>query len=303
VLQRLLETIRRLLKAGRHLDDISVNQGRILSELHGAKKSSQLPDYEFKVFSQWGEDGIIQFLVANLSISNKTFIEFGVEDFSEANCRFLMMKDRWSGFVIDGSEQNIKRLRSSYDYWRHSLQSRAAFVTRENIGQILAESGFAKDAGILSVDIDGVDYHVLSVLDAWRPSILIVEYNAVFGDRRAVSVPYDPAFNRTDKHPSNLYYGASLPAFHSLLSGRAYALVGVNMAGNNAFFVRKDLLNDVVKEVGVSDCFRDSDFRESRGADGQLTFLTGRARRLPIANLPLIDVLTGATLRVQDLDV
>jgi len=301
-LRRISSTVSRLARIDRQLDHISVNQGCLLAELNRAKSSTRLADYEFKVFSQWGEDGIIQFLVANLAISKRTFIEFGVEDFSEANCRFLMMKDRWSGFVIDGSAKNINRLRSSHDYWRHSLQARAAFVTRENIGEILEQSGFAKDVGILSLDIDGVDYHVLSALASWRPSILIVEYNAVFGQRRAVSVPYDPGFQRASKHRSNLYYGASLPAFHALLSGRAYALVGVNTAGSNAFFVRKDLLNDVVTEVSVAECFRDSDFREGRDADGQLTFATGNARRVPIADLPLIDVLTGVMLRINDLE-
>ena len=101
-------TIVRLLKIDRDLDAIKINQGRILSALNAQKKSSRLIDYEFRVFSQWGEDGIIQFLVSNLNIKNKTFIEFGVEDFSESNCRFLLMKDNWSGFVIDGSMKKHK---------------------------------------------------------------------------------------------------------------------------------------------------------------------------------------------------
>lgn len=292
----------RLVRIDRRLDQIAINQGCLLAEVNRAKRSARLADHEFKVFSQWGEDGIIQFLISNLTITNRTFIEFGVEDFSEANCRFLMMKDRWSGFVIDGSADNIQRLRSSHDYWRHSLQSLAAFVTRETIAELLEQSGFAKDVGILSVDIDGVDYHVLAALAAWRASIVIVEYNAVFGRRRAVSVPYDSEFYRTAKHHSNLYYGASLPAFHSLLSRQGYGLVGVNSAGSNAFFVRKELLNDVVAEVTVAECFRDSDFREGRGVNGELTFASGDARRLAIADLPLVDVVTGTTLRVGDLE-
>ena len=301
-LRRMSSTMSRLARIDRQLDQIAINQGCLLAEVNRNKRSPRLADHEFKVFSQWGEDGIIQFLVSSLAIANRTFIEFGVEDFSEANCRFLMMKDRWSGFVIDGSADNIKRLRSSHDYWRHSLQSLAAFVTRESIADQLEQSGFAKDVGILSVDIDGVDYHVLVALSAWRASIVIVEYNAVFGRRRAVSVPYDPGFFRTSKHHSNLYYGASLPAFDALLRGRGYALVGVNTAGSNAFFVRNDLLNDIVTEVSVAECFRDSDFREGRDGTGELTFASGGARRLAIAELPLVDVVTGATLRVGDLE-
>src|SRR5688572_4954960 len=99
-------------KIDRELDDIKINQGRILSELNARKQASPLDAYEFKVFSQWGEDGIIQFLTSSLQIKNRTFIEFGVEDFFESNCRFLLMKDNWSGFVMDGSARNIERLRS-----------------------------------------------------------------------------------------------------------------------------------------------------------------------------------------------
>lgn len=291
----------RLLRADRQLDEIKINQGRMLCELLVQRPRSVLHEYEFKVFSQWGEDGIIQFLISKLAIKHRTFIEFGVEDFTEANCRFLLMKDNWSGFVLDGSSRNIERLRSSYFYWRHPLQSKAAFITRDNIAGLLEESGFDKEVGILSVDIDGVDYYVLASLEQWRPSILIVEYNGVFGASRAVSVPYDASFYRTDKHRSNLYYGASLPAFMHLATQRGYSLVGVNGAGSNAFFVRDDLLNDAVRPVALADCYRDSVFREGRDAQGQLTFASGLARRDAIADMPLVDVISGATLRVRDL--
>src|ERR1700722_14178494 len=75
-----------------------INQGVTLAALNAGKKISSLHEVEFKIFSQWGEDGIIQYLTQNIEIPNKTFIEFGVEDFSESNCRYLMMKDNWSGF-------------------------------------------------------------------------------------------------------------------------------------------------------------------------------------------------------------
>jgi hypothetical protein len=298
---RWLHAGRRLLRADGQLDDIKVNQGRILAELNAHKTSADINAYEFRIFSQGGEDGIIQFLVANLAIKNKTFIEFGTEDFRESNCRFLLVKDNWSGFVVDGSAQNMRRLRSFPFYWRHSLQCKAAFITRDNINAILEESGFAKDLGILSIDIDGVDFYVLSELEIWHPSILIVEYNALFGKERPVSVPYDQAFYRSRKHYSNLYYGASLAAFHGLLGERGYALVGVNGLGNNAFFVRRDLLNDRIKEISLNDGFRESCFREGRDANNELSFLTGRARRSVIADLPLVDVRTGEELRVRDL--
>ncbi len=299
--EKLLDAVRRLLRVDGQLDDIKINQGRILSELNAQKTSTRIDEYEFKVFSQSGEDGIIQFLVSNIRIEHRTFIEFGTEDFRESNCRFLLMKNGWSGFIIDGSARNMKRLRSTRFYWRYPVQSRVAFVTRENISALLEESGFEKNAGILSIDIDGVDYYVLAELRHWNPSIIIVEYNAVFGNVRPVSVPYDPQFSRARKHFSSLYYGASLPAFYSLLGTRGYALVGSNSTGNNAFFVRRDLLNEMVRETSLADGFRESCFREGRDERNALSFLTGRARRAVMADMPLVDVVSGEKLLVRDL--
>ena len=275
------------------LDEIKINQGLILANLNRQKSSSNLRDYEFKVFSQWGEDGIIQHLISSIEIKHKTFIEFGVEDFFESNCRFLLMKDDWKGFVIDGSAANMKRLQSSYFYWKHHLIAKEAFVTKDNINNLLLESGFDEDLGILSVDIDGVDYFVLESIISYKPRILIVEYNAVFGPDRKISVPYKADFFRTTAHHSNLYFGASLAAMTHLAEKKGYALVGAGSTGGNAFFVREDLLNDRVQRRTTSDVFKYSNCRESRDEAGNLTYLTGRERLDAIKGLPVVNVETG----------
>ena len=300
-LQRARQAGLELARLERSLDDIKINQGRLLAAANASLTTTALTDYEFRVFSQWGEDGILQFLTRELDVRNRCFIEFGVEDFSESNCRFLLMKDRWTGFVIDGSEANMERLRSAYYFWQYPLECVASFVTRENVAALLARSGFGDEPGILSIDIDGVDYHVLEALGHLRPAILIVEYNGVFGRSRPVSVPHDPNFVRSRAHPSNVYYGANLPAFVHLAGSRGYALVGVNGAGSNAFFVRRELLRGRVRETSLDECYRDSTFRESRDESGGLTFASGAARRIPIAHLPLVDVVTGERLTVGDL--
>jgi hypothetical protein len=300
-LKRLVAAAARWMKIHRRLDEIKINQGLILSELRRHQQSCSLNDHEFKVFSQWGEDGILQFLTQNIEIANRTFIEFGVEDFYESNCRFLMMKDLWQGYVIDGSPRNIATLEASDFFWKYPLTAKASFITRENVTALLEESGFDKDLGLLSVDIDGVDYFVLEALSAWRPRILVVEYNGVFGGSRAVSVPYSADFHRSARHASNLYYGASLAAFHHLAMARGYALVGVNSVGSNAFFVRRELLNERVCETSLAACYHTSCFREGRDSDGRLSLLSGVQRRRPIAQMPLVDVLSGAALTVADL--
>jgi len=290
----LRRTITTIDKTSQKLDELMINQGIALSRLNEQMTSTNIKHYEYRVFSQWGEDGIIQRLVNVIGLRDKTFIEFGVEDFMESNCRFLLMKDNWSGFVIDGSAGNMKRLKESYLYWKYDLTAIDAFITRENIDGLLAKSGFGKDLGILSIDLDGNDYYVLEAIECVRPRILICEYNAVFGPTRSISVPYDANFVRGDMHFSNLYYGASLGAMVHIANKKGYSLVGTNSAGNNAFFVLNELINEHVEVLSTSDAFSLAKFRESRDKEGNLTYLSSDQRRHLINGLPVFNVETNS---------
>jgi len=292
---------RRLAQLPREMEKALVNQGRILTQLNRQLESTDLCDYEFRIFSQWGEDGIIQYLTRSIPEISRTFIEFGVEDFSESNCRFLMLKDNWSGYVIDGSHDHIRAIQAKDYYWKHDLTAVEAFIDKDNINGLLENSRFGTEPGILSVDIDGVDFFVLDALSDWRPSIVIVEYNGLFGFKDPVSVPYSPAFSRFEAHYSGLYWGASLTAFHELLRDRGYALVGTNRVGSNAFFVRRDHLGQKLQERLPKEAWRPVSFRDCRGQDGQLHFPSQEERLQIIAQLPLVNTITGETLHVRDL--
>lgn len=252
---------------------------------------SDIRDAEFKVFSQFGEDGILQYLIRQAKIPPELhiFVEFGVETYVEANTRFLLTNDNWRGLVMDGSEDNIARVKEGPFFWRHDLTAVAAFIDRENINRLIADAGFAGELGILSVDIDGNDYWVWERIDVVNPIIVVAEYNSVFGPDLAVTVPYDPAFIRSKAHYTNLYWGCSLRALQLLGDRKGYALVGSNSAGNNAFFVRRDHLHDL-KEVSVASAYVESRFRESRDSVGRLTFLSGKERLKAIENMSVYDV-------------
>ena len=272
-------------------DQVRINQGIILSKLNESCVSCNVKDYEFKVFSQWGEDGIIQFLINSIEIENKTFIEFGVEDFFESNCRFLLMKDDWKGFVIDGSHNNIYKLKSSYFYWMHQLDAVDKFITKDNINEVLAVSGFEKDLGILSVDLDGNDFFILDAIENFEPRILICEYNPVFGGVRKITTPYQDDFNRTKAHPSNLYWGASLAAMTHLAEKKGYSLVGTNTAGQNAFYVRNDLLNSKLTVLSAEAAYAPSNYRESRDVHGSLTYISADKRLEVISGMPVFNIV------------
>lgn len=273
------------------LNEVKINQGILLEEITKNRKSDNIRDFEYKVFSQGGEDGIIQHLIRNIGIEHRTFIEFGVEDFSESNCRYLLMKDNWSGFVIDGCSANIDRLKRSALYYKYDLNAIDAFITRENINILLAKSGFKEQLGILSIDIDGNDYWVWEAIDGVSPAVTIVEYNFRFGPNRAVTVPYNPNFVRSQEHYSNIYYGASLAALSLLGKRKGYSLVGCNSSGNNAFFVRQDLLPSQMPELTPERAFVCAKFRESRKKDGNLAYLTTEQEATILSKLPLIEII------------
>lgn len=264
--------------------------GRIEARQLGGPRSGVFSAHEFRVFSQFGEDGLIDYLTGVVPIGRRVFVEFGVENYEEANTRFLLTSRGWAGLIIDGSERHIQHIQSQDYYWRCNLKAQCAFVTRENINRLLKNAGISGEIGLLSVDIDGNDYWVWEAIDVVRPAIVVAEYNARFGPTRAVTVPYAADFVRGRVHHSMIYYGASLAALHRLGQRKGYALVGTNTAGNNAFFVRCDLLPASLPALSPAEAFRPNQFREARNEAGDLLFLDAADELTLLEGLPLVEV-------------
>jgi hypothetical protein len=261
---------------------------------------SAFNDSEFQVSSQWGEDGLVQFLVSRVPIPNRIFVEFGVQNYREANTRFLLQNDNWRGLVIDGSVANIRAIRSDPIYWRHNLKAVRAFVTASNIDAVITGQGLAGDIGLLSIDIDGADYWVWNAVTCVQPRIVICEFNAIFGPTATVSVPYDPAFRRNVAHHSGLFAGASLGALAHLARLKGYMLIGINSNANNAFFVRSDVAGSL-DAVAPHDAYRSAMFRESLGPDGRRLFATQEEARNLIGEMEVVDVRSGDRIPVRSL--
>ena len=272
----------------------------LIDQLHKEKPSNSLRDSEFKVFSQWGEDGIIQYLIHKIPIDNRTFVEFGVESYRESNTRFLLINDNWSGLVIDGGIDNVSFIKSDSIYWRHDLKAECAFITKDNINEILERNDIIGDIGLLSVDIDGNDYWVWEAINVLDPRIVVCEYNSLWGPSLAVTIPYEPAFDRTKAHYSNLYFGASITALTELAAAKGYSLVGSNLAGNNVFYVRNDVLGDIPVFTPEEAWIR-SRFRESRNTSGQLTHLSFDQRLALVADMPLVKIASDEQYSVGEL--
>lgn len=250
---------------------------------------SALYDVEFSASSQWGEDGIIDWLIDRIPGLPRTFVEFGVGDYRESNTRLLMQLRHWGGLVIDGSPQHIADIQSQEIYWRHEIRALQAFIDADNINELIGKGGMSGDIGLLSVDIDGNDYWVWKAISVINPALVVAEYNAVFGDIQSLTIPYRPDFQRGAAHHSMLYFGASLQALVDLGISKGYRFLGTGMAGCNAFFVRNDLyshLSDCVKSIRAYPTLA----REARDEHGNLKFTSGVARTKIIEALPVIDL-------------
>jgi hypothetical protein len=265
--------------------------GRIESRQLNHQDNFNLSDNEYRVFSQWGEDGIIQFLLKYVEVEKKIFVEFGVEDYREANTRFLLINNNWSGLVIDGDEDNINRLKSQRIYWLYNLKAVQAFITKQNINQLLKNNGIIGEIGLLSIDIDGNDYWVWQAIDVINPVIVSIEYNHRFGSDIAVTIPYDENFVRSKVHHSWIYFGASLKALCLLAKRKGYAFVGCSSNGVNAFFIRKDAKPDNIREVSPEEGYVQGQFCEVRNENGELSkIMSLEEERLLVMSLPLVYV-------------
>ncbi len=267
--------------------------------VRGSANVRNLREVEFRVFSQWGEDGILQYLLGRVPVNRELFVELGVEDYRESNTRFLLMQNNWRGLVVDAGRENIESIRRSDLYWRHELTGICSFITRANVNDLIRQAGFEGDVGLLSIDIDGNDYWVWQAIDIIRPRIVICEYNSVFGRRSAITVPYQADFRRSRAHHSNLYFGASLPALCRLAEAKGYVFAGSNSAGCNAFFVLEEF-SEGIHRHSADEGYVYSLARESRDRRGHLTHASGADRLSLIRSMPVYDIDRNVTIPLSE---
>ena len=277
--------------------------GQLREELRPAVPRA-LSDMEFKVFSQFGEDGILSWLTRGFSLEHRTFVEIGVGSYAEANTRYLASRSRnpWRGFIFDCEPDHLDFGRHP-ESWKWSVFPVQATVRPDNVNELLGAAGVSSEIGLLSLDIDGIDYWVWDALSATSPRIFVAEYNYVFGPSAAVTVPKAQSFDIRSAHSSRLYFGTSLQAMVSLSKSRGYTFVGATSAGVNAFFVRNDLLAEVwpgFSGTSVQAEWRDGGFGNARNSDGDLVRLTLAEKQGAIALCTVLDLETQTTRLVGE---
>jgi hypothetical protein len=202
------------------------------------KNQSRLIKYEHQVFSQSGEDGIIEEIFNRIGTTNKCFVEFGVQDGLECNSTYLLLKE-WKGLWIEGSEKYYNQIKANFSHLQdNQLKVKNAFITAENIENLFDEHDIPKELDMLSIDIDGNDYYVWAAIKKYTPRVVVIEYNATMRPNIEWIKAYDPK-SIWDK---TMHFNASLKSLELLGLEKGYKLIGCNFHGTNAFFVRNDLI-------------------------------------------------------------
>lgn len=216
--------------------------------------------HERRTYSQNGEDGIIEHIFSRIGTTNKFFVEFGVGDGSECNCRYLLEKKGWNGLMMDAGFFNETKvvneivrkaapfLKSKKD---HHVDVKNEIITAENVQSLFRKYNVPKEFDLLSIDIDYNDYWVWKAITDYLPRVVIIEYNSSVPPTESKVVPYDPKA----KWRHTNYFGASLLALSKLASKKGYSLVGCDNNGVNAFFCRSSLVKGI-RLKDISDAYR-----------------------------------------------
>ena len=219
-----------------------------------------LSEVGFRCYSQNDEDGVLLYLFTLIGATSKSAVEIGAGDGFQCNTANLLLNHGWNGLLVDGHRGNV---RFAQRFYHRDLRTRRfppkvahAWVTAENINQVIRDNGYSGVIDLLSIDVDGNDYWIWQAIDVVEPRVVMIECNDTWGSERAVTTPYDPAFTTTLTEYGSEHAGASLPALVKLGRRKGYRLVGTEKFGFNAVFMREGVGEAVFKEVEAKQCLQ-----------------------------------------------
>jgi len=191
-----------------------------------------LLDHKKDVYSQTGEDGVIEAILSALGERDKWCVEFGAWDGQHlSNTRNLIQNRGYRAILIEGDSERYKDLRATYDDngGVFAVNAFVGFDPHDGLDTILAATSIPRDFDLCSIDIDGNDYHAWKAIKAYRPKLVCIEFNPTIPTDCPFVQPADPALN----------HGAGIAALVELGKSKGYELASV--LPWNAFFVRNDL--------------------------------------------------------------
>jgi hypothetical protein len=195
----------------------------------------------YRVYSQSDEDGILHEIFRRVGTKTRSFVEIGSGDGLENNSLYLLIQG-WRGLWIEAAARKITAARKSAGFFvsNGALAIEQYHVSVENVDGLLGRLAPGPEIDLLSVDIDGNDFYILQAIHSISPRVIACEYNAKF----PADIAWVMEYNESHRWDGTDYFGASLKSLETLLAQKGYSLVGCNLLGCNAFFVRNDLVSD-----------------------------------------------------------
>ncbi len=254
------ERFYRVLNSVKLINERQIDQLILSNQYRQLATTKTLPRFQevgFHTYSQTDEDGFLLYIFSLIGTTNKKVVEMCCGDGVECNAANLIINHGWKGLLFDGDAEQLKIGKKIYKFIKTTSNNPPqlihAWITSENVNELLLNHGFDGEIDLFSLDMDGIDYWIWTSINVIKPRVLVIEYNTYWGADKSVTIPYEPNFKAQIINGA-YYCGASLQAFVNLGKKLGYRLVGSNTTQFNAFFVRNDLGTNILPEVSVEDC-------------------------------------------------
>jgi hypothetical protein len=203
-----------------------------------------LNKYRKKIYSQSGEDGIIEKIFEEIGVEKGWYCEFGAGDGHWISNTKNLREKGWDGVLIEGDPKSFENLHKNFSENESVsvIQSYISCEPGECLDDLLSGTKIPKDFDILSIDIDGNDFWIWKSLKNYNPKLVVVEYNSNYNSEDSLVIEYD----RNHRFGMDNYYSATVEAFNRLADEKGYSLVAFT-PGLNLFFCRKDLADKFLK--------------------------------------------------------
>ncbi|MET0840335.1 MAG: hypothetical protein ABWY19_16265 [Marmoricola sp.] len=196
---------------------------------------SDLARYELRGFSQNGEDGVLVEILNRIGVTNRFFVEFGIQNGTEGNCVLLADVFGWSGVFIEADDELFDAVSAKYAGF--PVRTVQDFVTAARVDEIFTAAGVPAAPDVVSIDIDGNDLYVWDALTVARPRVVVIEYNSGIRGTGPLAQPHDP--DRPWSGGGD--FGSTIAALDKVADRKGYRLAHTDMTGTNAFYVDAEL--------------------------------------------------------------
>lgn len=216
----------------------------------------ELQKSEYQVFSQHGEDGVVQAILSKIPVKHHYLVEFGAHDGCHmSNSRYLIKKG-WNALLIEGDNRFFKQLERLY-FDNKKVITKQKMLTINNINEVFHYANVPIDFDFLSIDVDGPDYDLWKALTGYEPSIVMIEYDAniLIDKEYIVSQDKDSLLDYSSTGGTNLYLLCQL-AYQ-----KGYTPIYTELSGSNLFCIHnkyKKLLN--IEDIAIDILYQPPQF-------------------------------------------